>query len=278
MYRLAARFSPDEENVNIHLIRDLTDSEIEEYLSRKENHIKLRQRLSLLYINERNFADLEAYRNSPAVSINMDILPLFELNRLFMNYLSSAYALREHLKTHIRRDFGRGSQNDANYNRFLEALEAAHMPYAFYQDFRNFVQHCGFPIGNATRVENSEGISLHLTYEREKLLNDYNRWEKSGLQNWNEEKVDLAEITTSHHAIVRSEFLHVILAEYGGEVDLNESYFERLHEEARTINDSAVAVVVTEGNSLPKRGTVKFEQVPVNSLRELGLVRRGSKQ
>jgi|GEM_PF-5333170 len=273
MHSLNAKFSPDEGNLNFDRIRDLSDSEVEEYLSRKRVYSRLKNRLSLLYINDLNFADLEKYREETVATENPRSVRLFELNRLFMNYLASAYALREHLKVNIKRDFGRRSEQADNYSRFLIAMDETHRSYAFYQDFRNFVQHCGFPVGNANYNKNREGTTLELSYSRERLLEDYNRWDKSKLAKWSDDRIDLAEITIEHHSIVKREFPVMILGIYGGNVDDSESYFQAFHSEARAVDETAVAVMMLDQDISSEGGNLVFEDIPINPLWELGLRR-----
>ena len=271
MYQLAAQYITENQNVNFHRIRDLSASGIDEYLSRKKGHLLLRERLSLLFVHNKNFDELQQFRKQSSYSHSRSYSILVEFNRLFMNYLSSAYSLREHLKTGITRDFGRKSEHFLNYNDILGKIEEQYPTYAFYQDFRNFVQHCGFPVGKANSKEDIYGTRLDLTYSRRKLLEDYNRWDKSSLDSWACDIIDLTEITQDHQEIILREFPVIILEIYGNEVDATEFYYRSLHDEAKAVDKDAKAVIITKSNRTEKGGEVTFEQVPTDSLGELGL-------
>ena len=91
------------------------------------------------------------------------------------------FARREHLKTALRRDFGRSSEEMSRFRTFLNLLEQKCFAYAFFQDFRNYVQHCGFPVGEMSLVTEGTTRSLELAYSKSALLAEYKKWEKSGL-------------------------------------------------------------------------------------------------
>jgi len=195
-----------------------------------------------------------------------------ELNRLLMNYVYSTYSLREHLKTHIFRDFGRESEAAEMYGRFLHNVEQKSRSYAFMQDFRNYVQHCGFPVGKAFSKESINGRVLSLLYPKCDLLSNYAGWGKSRLREWPEAEIDLSAITAEYHEVIIKEFPAVILAAYGSEIGKNVAYFASLHDEAKNLESSAIAVMVTSECFREDGGNCTLEEIPYKPLAELGLV------
>jgi len=137
----------------LHFIRELAPDEIADYKKCKTKFLVLRQRFSLLFILDQNFAALESCAEKLRTSETSDAVALSEINRHFMNYLFSAYALREHLETAIARDFGRESVSVSKLDRFFQLMEQKCFAYAFFQDFRNYVQHCGLPVVDMKRLE-----------------------------------------------------------------------------------------------------------------------------
>lgn len=261
--------------VNLHRIRDLTPGEFAEHDAKLEEFIRLRRRFSLLHVAEQNFAALAGFLAQVSAAANLNgNKALAEANRHFMNYFSSAYALRQHLNTSLIRDFGRNSGQVIKFQKFLSMLEEKSFDYAFVQDFRNFVQHCGFPVGEMRRTENHQGRALSVKYSKAALLSDYNEWGKSKLAERPEGEFDLMVIVQKHHALVVREFSVVIQAEYGQNLDAIEAYFVGLHEEAKKIAPNAVAKIVDELPDNPYSGTVTFRDIPRNPLAELGLTRK----
>jgi hypothetical protein len=169
---------------------------------------------------------------------------LTEMNRHFMNYLSSGYSLRQHLDKLLKRDFGRKSEQAAKFPHLLNLLETNNFAYAFFQDFRNYVQHCGFPIGGMKLVQEKNGSALSLTHSKAALLKEYHEWKKSALPNRPEEEFDLIALVKIHHQIVIKEFRAVILAEYGKSLDIIQNYFLKLHNEAKAVKGDAEARII----------------------------------
>ena len=149
MAYLTAVFTTPDKSCNVHCIRELTADQLAEHERILAEFIRLRQRFSLLHILELNFAALMSFVDELQAAPNLNTnRALFEANRHFMNYLSAAYALWHHLQTSLNRDFGRKSEQALRFKKFIQLLEAKCFEYAFFQDFRNFAQHCGFPVGD----------------------------------------------------------------------------------------------------------------------------------
>lgn len=224
-------------------IRTVESTELKNIRFHIERHNSMRDRMSLLYILRMNFnviiEKVEATKTPGIVDQNIKL----EFNRLLMNYLSTGYALREHLKTHIKRDLGRKAKED--FVSELTKLEN-NFEYSFVQDFRNFVQHCGFPIGHFNRsykVGASEA-GLTIVHNKSELLQKYNGWDKSNLQEVEAEEIELIEIFKEYQKIIDSHLPNLIINSYKNEIQENLDVFSSLHLEVQKIYPKTQATVI----------------------------------
>jgi hypothetical protein len=269
---LAAVFFGQDRSYNVHHIRELTAAQLAEHGEHYSDFLRLRQRLSLLHALGENYSALKSFIHELQAASRVDgNRALSETNRHFMNYLSAAYALREHLTTALRRDFGRSSMEMSRFRTFLNLLEQKCFAYAFFQDFRNYVQHCGFPVGEMRLVAEGTTRSLELAYSKSALLAEYKKWEKSCLSQRPEISFDLVALIGAHHGVVIKEFPVAILAEYGKNIHRADAYFRGLHREAAKINPDSHARIVVSVKGVPSKGKVTFQDIPLDPLGELGL-------
>ncbi|MGA2866275.1 MAG: hypothetical protein ABSF95_17515 [Verrucomicrobiota bacterium] len=278
MAYLTAVFTASDKSYNVHCIREFTPEQFADHERVLADFVRLRQRFSLLHIVELNFAALMSFIHELESSQNPDKnRALVQANRHFMNYLSSSYALWQHLRTSLIRDFGRRSEQVLRFMKYIQLLEDNRFEYAFCQDFRNFVQHCGFPVGGMNLRHDRAGRVATVKYSKAALLTEYNGWEKSHLRGRPETDFDLLAIIKQHNRMVIQGFSVVIQAVYASNLDRIESYFLSLHKEAKRVHENAVAKVVLALPSSPEEGTITFEDIPANPLAELGLSRKHAK-
>jgi hypothetical protein len=272
MASLAAVFTGENNEVAVRRLRDLTPKQFDEHKRHHARFFKLRQRLSLLYILELNFKSLnERIDECKSNRGQMVMRDWTQLNCVFMNYLSSAYAIRQHLETSIKRDFGRNSDPFVKFQRLLQQLEKSCFAYAFTQDFRNFVQHCGFPVGEIGLKQNQNTYALTLTYPRQELLKQYQEWQKSKLEQRPEQHLDLIALTRTHHDVVTKEISDAVIAMYGQDFAELEKYFTGLHDEAKAFRSDAHARLIVEFSGSPEAATIVLEDIPADPAAELGL-------
>lgn len=95
-----------------------------------------------------------------------------EMQRLFSNFLFSAYALRDHLYA-LRNEYYKGTVIEEKMKERIAKYFAANAITKFVQDFRDFVIHCGFP---ATSKEMSiTNHSNDILFHKSELLK-YKNW------------------------------------------------------------------------------------------------------
>ncbi|MGD1087091.1 MAG: hypothetical protein ABSA47_20330 [Verrucomicrobiota bacterium] len=277
---LAALFTKGESST-VHHIRDLDTSEFAQFTKDHEDFLRMLERYSLLHIVDQNFNQIESFVKSverPAGFNPSHVVT--ELNNRFMNYLSAGYALREHLGTWLKRDFPRDSEHVVRYPQVLTFMEKTSFEYAFVQDLRNFVQHCGFPIGVASLNQDIGGTTLRIGYYRDALLSLYKDWKKSHLCARTEKDFDLLNIVREAHNVTTKHFSGIIYLAYCRDLPAIDSRFTGFQKEAADIYPTAVARIVLsvrpsrEGGKLSEDGgTVTWQDVPRDSFRLLGLRR-----
>ena len=255
---------------HVRRIRDISGPVYDEFKRLENEFQRLRRRFSLLFILEENYRALDAYIRMMADKDRKEVPQLHQVLRHLMNYIFTAYALREHLETALKRDFGRRSVAVQKWEQLLSLLETRQFPYAFFQDFRNFVQHCGFPAGNVVVTDDVQQAWVRITYSKKQLLGDYNDWEKSHLAKWPQDELDIVAMAAAHHKVITEEFPIVIVANYGGNLPAMQECFKGFHAEARKVDSSAVAVIIeSEHNEAESKHLL--QPIPKDALGELGL-------
>ena len=112
-------------------------------------------------------------------SISSDILT--ELDRLLMNYLSSFRTMIDHYETRYKRLDRLGSQWLQSFKSYKPGIYDGSFAYRFFYQLRNYVQHCGLPLGGINadvhRDERGKIVAEFLVYfDRDDLLNAFDGW------------------------------------------------------------------------------------------------------
>ena len=241
---------------------------------------KLHQRFSLLHILEQNFSALNLFLRRLCEDSSFNSYKAHsEANRHLMNYLSSGYALREHLEKAVKRDFGRKSKELFRFEGFIEYLERTSFEYAFLQDFRDYVQHCGFPVGEMQLTSDKHGKILTLTYSKTALLTDYktrgkDAWSKSNLPNRHETEFDLIALVKKHHLVAMAEFSIIIQDFYVENLNRIEEILSGYDAEAKNIEPNAIAKIAMSVPPNPSNGRITFRDIPRNPFDLLGIFRK----
>ena len=251
--------------------------EFKEFESLYADFRTLSDRQSLVHILDKSFRELNEFVESLEKSDNgHSPHTVMLLNKHFMDYLSAGYALREHLETSLKRDFGRTSEHAVRFPQVLWYLEKTCFEYAFLQDLRNFAQHCAFPVGNLQLTRSHSGGALSVSYSRQELVQAYKGWKKSGLESRPESEIDLlAAVRTAHRAAIQK-FSGVVCLAYGKNLAGMDHRFSQYHKEAADINPNSVARIVLSVTGNPANGEVKLQDVPRDVYRLLGLKRPSS--
>lgn len=110
---------------------------------------------------------------------------MLEVNRHLLNFLSGVRMFLDHTETNLKRRYGAGSERYAAFKDATGKAFDTSFAYRFMYQLRNYVQHCGMPLGKMsihadfdeeTRQPISQSIDF--LYCRASLLTTYDRWHK----------------------------------------------------------------------------------------------------
>ncbi|HTX22455.1 MAG TPA: hypothetical protein VMD27_11460 [Candidatus Aquilonibacter sp.] len=213
----------NEERKNFHLVRNLTDAEVTNYEKYTPIVAEARNRFKLFRILGSNFNEWTGYISSLLNSqVRNDENDWLQLDRLLLNYLTCAYTIQEHFKASFQRRFRKDAVKLKEYSDFLDKLYHSAWAFAFYIDFRGYIQHCELGIGNYQRQISSTSVKINITHDSAQLLADSKEWKRCKLTDKNG-TLDLVKLL--------EEFHHHMLKSYGGYVA--KSFFPELFPAAK---------------------------------------------
>lgn len=137
-----------------------------------------------------------------------------EMQRLFSNFLSSAYSLRDHLYT-MKNEYYIGTVIEERMTENIEKYFKANDITKFIQDFRNLVIHCGFPaISKRLSISNRANDILFDKVQLYKF-NGWSAQSKKFLETISNQ-VKLIDIVTDYDRIINEYYSEIIgyLKEY----------------------------------------------------------------
>ena len=229
------------------VIRSLTAEETEMLHKWEEPFRTAEQRMNLLKIVHRNFRQLQGFLGEPdAANIDHRI----ELDRLILNYLSSAYGLHEQLRRHIKR---RTRDEIAAFNRFIDRLEKQSFAFAFFRDFRNYVQHCELPVGKLTITRTPAKTIIHIRHFVRDLLQDSKEWKRSELHKRTGE-IDLLALLREYNDVLFGDYANQIAGYFTRQLFPLDNFAQRLAIEVKAIKPTYRLVICTsvEGDGINK--------------------------
>ncbi len=147
-----------------------------------------RQLLELVHLNHQSYrsviTDLTSqFLADPAVPFERANSMVVQINCELLNLLSAVRTFVDHAETALKREYGKGSQQVADFKMAAGVEFDGNFSYRFMSQLRNFTQHCGLPLGelrlNATSnppsPETSSGM-LEALFLRDYLLNNFDGW------------------------------------------------------------------------------------------------------
>lgn len=110
---------------------------------------------------------------------------VLSINRHLLNLLSSLRTFLDHTETCLKRRHGPRSERVTAFKAVTSAAFDSSFSYRFLWQLRNYVQHCGMPVGKMSvhidfDEESSQPLSqsLELLFSRDALLDNYNNWHR----------------------------------------------------------------------------------------------------
>jgi hypothetical protein len=108
---------------------------------------------------------------------------ILSINRHLLNLLSSFRTFLDHTETYLKRRHGSSSERAVAFKLTTSAAFDSSFSYRFLSQLRNYVQHCGMPVGKMSihidfDEETREPVSqyLELLFSRDSLLSNFDRW------------------------------------------------------------------------------------------------------
>lgn len=177
----------------IRSVRDLTKEEYKEYELSKQKLLQFSYDQQLFQIVRSNQKDFETmmsrcltdYVADPSMNwVRMDEM-VKEANRLILNYLCSVRVFLDHSELKLKRRHGKTSEQVTRFKETCSKSYDGELSYRFVYQLRNYVQHCGMPVGHLSLGSKfADGVSgkieyhLELQFDRDQLLDQYDSWGK----------------------------------------------------------------------------------------------------
>jgi len=175
-----AGFSKDN---NYAILRDLTEAELAKHTEYTPIAAEARNRLKLFQILSHNFRDWRNYLDGLLTRQRSEHDDeMLHLDRLLLNYLTCAFTIGQHFQVSFQQRFRKDEAKQTEYSAFLERLCAASWAFAFFLDFRGYVQHRGLGIGHYSRNFDETSVNLTITHEAASLVADSRDWRYSNLK------------------------------------------------------------------------------------------------
>ena len=180
----------DNEKGMFNEIRPLENKEYEEYKKSVNRVYYISNDLALynnVLMNYNQYYDtldsnLDAYSKNQRMNWFLIDEIVFNLNRCLLNFLMSIRVFLDHSEHNIKKNYGKDSERYKTFQRITSRCYDRYFSYRFLYKLRNYVQHCGMPVGNIKlysgldETELSVNHSLTLYFDRDDLLKKYDSW------------------------------------------------------------------------------------------------------
>jgi len=181
------------------------------------------------------------------------------------------------MDTPVRWDTG----GEKMFDDYVGNLEKTNPTYAFFADLRDFVQHCGLPVGHMQRKETRAGkVTLTVTTEASWLVENCGNWRRtwrrSGLTK-DSGCFDLVAMMKDLRQLLIEDFGRFTASIYGPPLLGTHNFFAMLDiDAAKAVGDGAQMVLVESFESQPgQKGAVHFQiktsVLPRDIFKEVGI-------
>lgn len=158
-------------------------------ISELNNYENLKRLFEMIVLNNNEFIEFTKSESKilleNSLSVSGDKKSYYKhhlnLNRLFLNYLSSFRSFLDHTETSCKRKYGKESNETIEFKKITKTYFDENLCYRFFYKLRNFSQHCGLPIDefelSATKIsENEFRPEYNINFDTKDLLNKYSEW------------------------------------------------------------------------------------------------------
>jgi hypothetical protein len=256
---------------HFHVLRSLNEEEKIRLKKYAPLVAEYRSLFKLFTILKRNFEQWQMHVNSlftPVQGLSND--EMLELDRLQMNFQSSAKSLLDQFRTHWTRKF-RGTSKEKEFQDTLEKLSKVSWSFAFFQDLRNFTQHCGLPVGRYNRNVNLNVIKIRVECDAKWLLKNYSRWEKSKLTA-SHGNLNLVKLSRDYYIYLREHFGSFVASAFAPNLLDAHTFFRGLGLEVDNINQRADLGILTRLVNKGLSCKITHKMPPKDLFGNLGIV------
>lgn len=279
--------NPDADKINgipfgpgIMEIRTLSKKEYDNYVKAEADLKLINRKLELFKLVHFNYRDyifekkfhFENYKKTNHMNAAIMEHIMININRRIINYLTSIKTFIDHSEYDLKNKYGKTSKQYNSFKNLQSQKYDSHFAYRFLIKLRNYVQHCGLPLGNINisseminNDPNNIDFKFNITINRDTILNNFN-WKKlepeikklpplfpinSYLKTMNE---DIAELT-----------FHL----FGNDIKNAVRSAEIIKDLIREIDKQGMPCILDTKNMTRKGGNVKIEEF---SLHLIGIV------
>jgi hypothetical protein len=258
------------------VIRDLTGDEIDTNQKYTPIIAEARNRLLLFRILDNNFKAWRQFLEevlSPKFKEGGEISD--ELNRLLLNYLSCAYSIREHFEKSYQQRFRHDPVKKDGHDAFITKLCEASWPFAFFLDFRGYVQHVGLAVGRYDRRVEQASVSIEVAVDAKDLTSESRDWKRSKLDSSHGE-IDLITNLQEFHIQMLQNYATYVVKTFFSDLFPASEFYRRLTEEVKTQDPFARMFFFPSEPKSTCEGTkttveVNYIQVPNDLFAELNI-------
>jgi hypothetical protein len=259
-----------------HRVRNLTEDEVQKHQQFKKIVNEVSNRLKLFRFLETNYLEWSAYLKALLSPDHRNVEDEKDgLDRLLLNYLTCAYTIREHFKVSYRQRYRGDAAKLKEYEDFRAAVCKQHFGFAFFLDFRGFVQHKALPVGHFSKQVNLSSVKIEVTQDAVSLLRESREWEMCGLTA-NHGILDLPSLLQDFHLVMMKSYAEFVVRTMFPELLPAAEFYSALTEEVKAVNPD-FRMVFLEGPLKPERDgsimrmNLQIVLVPNDVLAELGI-------
>jgi len=217
----------------LHAVRNLTEAELEESNKYTPIYSEAKRRLQLfrvLALNYQEWLDYLKLLLRPETTDHDEIE--LRLNQRLFNFLTNAYTIHEHFETSYRRRFRKDAKKLEAHKKHESNLESTYWSYAFFSDFRNYVQHCDMPVGSFSRHVAPNRVEVQVIQDAARLVKDDPRgWKRSRL-NIGAGSLNLVDLLSEYYIILVQEYGSFVATTFFPELFQASEFYTQLTKEA----------------------------------------------
>lgn len=190
-YRLGCYLKPVPKHLEIKLMRPISATEMESVTKAIKQLGDFGSCCALYEICEKNYQSILSFNAAIKNDFPSNRQRAYEymeeafqeMNRLLLNYLSAFKTFIDHLTTRYTRLQRQGGSFLADFKKITAACYDGNFPYRFFSKLRDYVQHCGLPLGSIhidekPAPDGSVDINISICFSRDALISAYKKWGK----------------------------------------------------------------------------------------------------